>query len=186
MQFVLDWLMYALVNQFLALSHKKYRYLPVPGLYWADAASIGPVLVRYWQLMLWLTIWFSTTMLCDYSRCYSAEIRCDDPGVPTNGRRTGESFTYHSVVLFSCDPGITSREPSSSSVKKPAPGQTEPPHVRVIQVICIPNAPLSVKSWTPVNSSDAIHVNMPLFASTGPVLVRCWQHRPSTVPVLVR
>jgi len=25
--------------------------VPVPGLYWADAASIGPVLVRYWQLM---------------------------------------------------------------------------------------------------------------------------------------
>jgi len=25
---------------------------------------------------------------------------------------------------------------------------------------------------------------MPLHASTGPVLVRCWQHRPSTGPVL--
>ena len=29
-----------------------------------------------------------------------------------------------------------------------------------------------------------IPVNMPLFASTGPVLVRCWQHRPNTGPVL--
>ena len=27
-------------------------------------------------------------------------------------------------------------------------------------------------------------VNMPLCASTGPVLVRCWQHRSSTCPVL--
>ena len=25
--------------------------MPVPGLYWADAASIGPVQARYWQLM---------------------------------------------------------------------------------------------------------------------------------------
>ena len=24
--------------------------MPVPGLYWADAASIGPVQARYWQL----------------------------------------------------------------------------------------------------------------------------------------
>ena len=28
-----------------------YRYVPVPGLYWADAVSIGPVQARYWQLM---------------------------------------------------------------------------------------------------------------------------------------
>ena len=27
-------------------------------------------------------------------------------------------------------------------------------------------------------------VNMPLAISTGPVLGRCWQHRPSTGPVL--
>ena len=27
-------------------------------------------------------------------------------------------------------------------------------------------------------------VNMPLVASTGPVLGQCWQHRPSTLPVL--
>jgi len=27
---------------------------------------------------------------------------------------------------------------------------------------------------------------MPLVASTGPVLARCWQHRPSTGPVLAR
>ena len=27
-------------------------------------------------------------------------------------------------------------------------------------------------------------LNMPLVASTGPVLVRCWQHRPSTGPIL--
>ena len=25
--------------------------MPVPGLYWADAARIGPVQARYWQLM---------------------------------------------------------------------------------------------------------------------------------------
>ena len=30
----------------------------------------------------------------------------------------------------------------------------------------------------------AIPVNMPLVASTGPVLVLCWQHLPSTSPVL--
>jgi len=29
-----------------------------------------------------------------------------------------------------------------------------------------------------------IPVNMPIVASTGPVLVRCWQHRPSIGPVL--
>ena len=28
--------------------------LPVPGLYWAIAASIGPVQARYWHLMAWL------------------------------------------------------------------------------------------------------------------------------------
>jgi len=28
--------------------------VPVPGLYWADAASIGPVQARYWQLTAWL------------------------------------------------------------------------------------------------------------------------------------
>ena len=28
------------------------------------------------------------------------------------------------------------------------------------------------------------HVNMPLVDATGPVLVRCWQHQPSTGPVL--
>jgi len=25
--------------------------LPVPGLYWSDAGSIGPVQTRYWQLL---------------------------------------------------------------------------------------------------------------------------------------
>ena len=33
---------------------------------------------------------------------------------------------------------------------------------------------------------DAIHVNMPLWASTGPVLALRWQHWPSTSPVLAR
>ena len=28
--------------------------MPVPGLYWADAASIGPVQARFWQLMTFL------------------------------------------------------------------------------------------------------------------------------------
>ena len=32
--------------------------------------------------------------------------------------------------------------------------------------------------------SKQIPVNMPVSASTGPVLVRCWQHWPSTGPVL--
>jgi len=28
--------------------------MPVPGLYWADAASIGPVPARYWHIMVCL------------------------------------------------------------------------------------------------------------------------------------
>jgi len=36
-----------------------------------------------------------------------------------------------------------------------------------------------------INLNDNTHpVNLPLVASTGPVLVRCWQHRPSIGPVL--
>ena len=30
---------------------------------------------------------------------------CDDPGIPDNGERTGELFTYQSVVSYSCDSG---------------------------------------------------------------------------------
>jgi len=30
------------------------RCVPVPGLYWADADSIGPVQAQYWQLMAFL------------------------------------------------------------------------------------------------------------------------------------
>jgi len=35
--------------------------------------------------------------------------------------------------------------------------------------------------WMP---PGLLPVNMPLVVSTGPVLVQCWQHRPSTEPVL--
>ena len=30
--------------------HRHAVSVPVPGLYWSDAASIGPVQARYWQL----------------------------------------------------------------------------------------------------------------------------------------
>ena len=44
----------------------------------------------------------------------------------------------------------------------------------------------TVQTWGTVSRLHdvVIPVNMPLVASTGPVLVRCWQHRPSTGPVL--
>ena len=32
-------------------------------------------------------------------------IICRDPGTPRNGAREGDSFTYLSEVVFSCDPG---------------------------------------------------------------------------------
>ena len=38
------------------------RYMPVPDLYLADAASIGPVQARYWQLLACLQ---GITVLCD-------------------------------------------------------------------------------------------------------------------------
>ena len=46
--------------------------MPVPGLYWADAASIGPVQARYWQLMAYLhgpsfpTILLAKNMMVTY------------------------------------------------------------------------------------------------------------------------
>ena len=40
-------------------------------------------------------------------------------------------------------------------------------------------------SHTPLTKSSLqIPINMPLCASTGPVLDRCWQHRTSTCPVM--
>ena len=38
------------------------RYLPVPGLYWADAASIGPVPARYWHITACLQGYISHTL----------------------------------------------------------------------------------------------------------------------------
>ena len=37
--------------------------MPVPGLYWSDAASIGPVQARYWQLMACLQGLLITTII---------------------------------------------------------------------------------------------------------------------------
>jgi len=46
------------------------RYVPVPGLYWADAASIGTVQARYWQRMACLQSIYKDQILvlsCDAS-----------------------------------------------------------------------------------------------------------------------
>lgn len=34
-------------------------------------------------------------------------INCGDPGVPANGLRLGNDFTYGSTVSFQCSPGFT-------------------------------------------------------------------------------
>lgn len=36
-----------------------------------------------------------------------AVINCGDPGVPTNGVRLGNDFTYNHTVAFQCSPGFT-------------------------------------------------------------------------------
>ena len=40
-------------------------------------------------------------------------VNCGDPGTPSNGRRTGSSTTYNSVVTYTCNTGYT-RQGSSS------------------------------------------------------------------------
>ena len=41
-----------------------------------------------------------------------------------------------------------------------------------------------IRYMWPNQTHNSFPVNMPLVASTGPLLVRCWQHRTSTGPVL--
>lgn len=42
------------------------------------------------------------------SPCFvSAVIHCGDPGVPGNGLRLGNDFTYNHTVSFQCSPGFT-------------------------------------------------------------------------------
>lgn len=36
-----------------------------------------------------------------------AVINCGDPGVPANGVRLGNDFTYNHTVAFQCSPGFT-------------------------------------------------------------------------------
>lgn len=43
-----------------------------------------------------------------FSPCLaSAVINCGDPGVPGNGLRLGNDFTYNRTVSFQCSPGFT-------------------------------------------------------------------------------
>ena len=97
-------------------------------MYWADAASIGPVQARYWQLM---------ACLQGYSRDMLNNV-CETP----NGKKpiielmmTWSNYAYRYTTLY------------------------------LINIHHIP-------------------INIPVCASTGPVLGRCCQHRTSTGPVL--
>ena len=37
----------------------------------------------------------------------SPAVNCGNPGIPSNGRRTGSSTTYNSVVTYTCNTGYT-------------------------------------------------------------------------------
>ena len=55
--FITSFYYYLLVYARFAVTPLTRRYVPVPGMYWADAASIGPVQARYWQPMASLQGW---------------------------------------------------------------------------------------------------------------------------------
>lgn len=44
--------------------------------------------------------------LASLSRFAAAVIHCGDPGVPANGVRLGNDFTYNHTVSFQCSPGF--------------------------------------------------------------------------------
>lgn len=43
-------------------------------------------------------------------------INCGDPGVPANGIRLGNDFTYNKTVVFQCTPGYTMESDRASSL----------------------------------------------------------------------
>ena len=54
----------------------------------------------------------SASLLCLSSGSWNASVPscvagCTDPGVPTNGQRSGEMFSHNSVVSYSCNTGYT-------------------------------------------------------------------------------
>ena len=58
------------------------------------------------------TILGSITLTCLSNGLWNASVPsclpdCTDPGVPTNGQRSGQSYSYNSVVTFSCNTGYT-------------------------------------------------------------------------------
>ena len=40
-----------------------------------------------------------------FPRIQFSVVSCGDPGIPANGVRYGDIFTYQSSVLLECDPG---------------------------------------------------------------------------------
>ena len=58
------------------------------------------------------TILGSISLTCLSNGLWNASVPsclpdCTDPGVPTNGQRSGQSYSYNSVVTFSCNTGYT-------------------------------------------------------------------------------
>ena len=56
------------------------------------------------NLLNWVCL--STFMSCTVLfHVLSSAVNCGDPGTPSNGRRTGSSTTYNSVVTYTCNTG---------------------------------------------------------------------------------
>ena len=53
----------------------------------------------------------NTTITCEADALWNPPtptcqlVNCGDPGIPNNGQRTGDNFTYESIVSYSCDSG---------------------------------------------------------------------------------
>ena len=54
--------------------------------------------VRILPLIFYFLFYFTTPF---------PAVNCGDPGTPSNGRRTGSSTTYNSVVTYTCNTGYT-------------------------------------------------------------------------------
>ena len=59
-----------------------------------------------------LLCWLCSSDCCSYFliilfHVLSPAVNCGDPGTPRNGRRTGSSTTYNSVVTYTCNTGYT-------------------------------------------------------------------------------